>query len=447
MLHLPLGGVHRAVLLRAGDGVEARLLGALVGENEADVGFIADDGGNAGVEVHVVPDGDIVVALRGDGHVTLTENGVPKAVVIHAVIVVLIDDQLRGVHMIHPGGRLLVILALAGDGVDQHGAVVVHAAEQSDGLFLLRAHPVGRAVLVDLKDGAFEHHRGILEAQMTVEVAGEMLRGGVLHAFLQTDDLDILRHHIDDQIGGQTLGAVVEPLDDIAVAQGRYTHGTPVVIDLGIVLGNLKLGDHIRQFAELAVAELFGAALVEHGDLVIGDLVHLVGEVRRCDGQQRLIIVCPQHDPGADPADDRRDDQRGDDKKRDRALLFHKAEIALDALALKAGGDERADAVHCAQQKYKAVKFLRVQIDGRQLHIKVDRAEQKRHQRIDRDALAFAADGLSRLALTLWRCVEVDLEPLRIRAVEFEFHTAFLLIRYEKIDAFFTLPHHTTQHA
>ena len=38
------------------------------------------DGGDAGVHIHVVTDGDVVVALGGDGHVPLAEEGVDEAV-------------------------------------------------------------------------------------------------------------------------------------------------------------------------------------------------------------------------------------------------------------------------------------------------------------------------------------------------------------------------------
>ena len=141
--------------------------------------------------------------------------------------------------------------------------------EEPDGLFLLGADPVGRAVLVDLKDRLLEHEGRILEAEVAVEVAGEVLGGGVLHALVKADDVHALIDHVDDEVGGKTGGAVVEPLDDVAVAQRGDAHGAAVVVDLGVVLGDLELGDHVGKLAELAVAELFGAVAVEHRDAVI----------------------------------------------------------------------------------------------------------------------------------------------------------------------------------
>ena len=129
--------------------------------------------------------------------------------------------------MIDPLGRFGQVLALAGDGVDEHRAVVVRAAEKPDGLFLLGADPVGRAVLVDLKDRLLEHEGRILEAEVAVEVAGEVLGGGVLHALVKADDVHALIDHVDDEVGGKAGGAVVEPLDDVAVAQRGDAHGGP----------------------------------------------------------------------------------------------------------------------------------------------------------------------------------------------------------------------------
>ena len=92
LLHLTLRAAHGRILLRAGHGVEAGLLGALVGQDEAHIGLVGHHGGNTGVHIHIVADGNIVVPVGGDGHLTLAEQGVPEAVDIGAVIVVLLDD-------------------------------------------------------------------------------------------------------------------------------------------------------------------------------------------------------------------------------------------------------------------------------------------------------------------------------------------------------------------
>ena len=114
---------------------------------------------------------------------------------------VLLHDELRHIQLIHPGGNLLVILALACDGVHQHGAANVRAAEEADGLHHPGADPVGGALLVDLKDGIGEHIGGIVEAQVPLEIAAEVLGRGVLHPLVQPHHLHILGHHIHDQVG------------------------------------------------------------------------------------------------------------------------------------------------------------------------------------------------------------------------------------------------------
>ena len=136
LLDLPLGAVHGGVLLGAGHQIEPRFLRALVGQDKANVGLVGHHGGDAGVHVHVVTDGDVVVALGGDGHVPLAEQGIDEAVDIRAVVIILLHDQFGGVDVIHPVGHVagLVVGALAGDGVHQHGTDDITAAEQTDGV-------------------------------------------------------------------------------------------------------------------------------------------------------------------------------------------------------------------------------------------------------------------------------------------------------------------------
>ena len=346
---------------------------------------------------------------------------------ILAVIVVLLDDELGRVDVVDPCGRLFIVFALARDGVDEHRAVVVRAAEQADGLFLLGADPVGRAVLVDLEDRLFKHIGRVRKAQVAVEVAGEMLGGRVLHAVIQTHDLDVLRDHVDDEVGGQPLRTVVEPLDDVAVAQRRDAHGAAVVVDLRVVFRDLELRDHVCQFAELAVAELFGAVAVEHRDAVIRDLFNFACKAAALDRQQRLIVLGSQHDPRRQRADERCDDERRHDKEGHGALLFDEREVALGPRALKAGGEERADAVRDAKQQHETVELFGMQVDGGHLHVEEDRADKQRDERVDRDAAALAADRLAGLALAfgLGRGVRVELKAAGVRAGKFDIHRIF----------------------
>src|SRR5699024_12216943 len=93
VVELALGAVPGGVLRGPGAGVELGLLGPLVGEDEAHVGLVPAGGGDAGIDVYVVPHGNIVVALGGDGHIPLAEDGVERAGVVPALVVGLAHAQ------------------------------------------------------------------------------------------------------------------------------------------------------------------------------------------------------------------------------------------------------------------------------------------------------------------------------------------------------------------
>ena len=59
----------------------------------------------------------------------MPENGVEETILILSVIVVLLHNQFSGIQTVNPSGNFLVILAFAGDGVDQHSAIDISAAE------------------------------------------------------------------------------------------------------------------------------------------------------------------------------------------------------------------------------------------------------------------------------------------------------------------------------
>ena len=92
-----LGRGHGGVLGGAGDRIIAGVLGALVDQDKANIGLIPAGGGDAGVEVHIVIHGDIVVSLRGGGDPLLAQPGVDPAVDQFAVIVVLGHQQIGGI--------------------------------------------------------------------------------------------------------------------------------------------------------------------------------------------------------------------------------------------------------------------------------------------------------------------------------------------------------------
>ena len=398
LLHLALGGFHGGGLRGAGDGVEMGLLRPLVGEDEADVGLVGGDGGDAGVHIHIVVDGDVVPAVGGQRHIPLAENGVEEAVVVHAVVVVLLHDDVGGVYPVHPTGDFFIVSALAGDGIHQNGALDVRAAEEADGLDDAGADPIGCARFVDLKHGLVKHHGGVVEPQVTVQVPAKVLGGGVFHALLQPDHISLLGHHVDDDIGRQALGAVGEPFDEVAVGQGGDPDGPALVVDLVVGGQDLELGHHVAELAQLPAAQPGGGAGVQHGDLVIGDLLDLRGEIAALNGQQLAVSAGPQHHPGGDGAHGDNGDQRDKSQKRHGALLFDKAHIALDAVSLKTGGQHGAHAVDGAHQEGKDVKLLRVEVDGRQLRIEIHQGKHQRHAQIDEGAGEGVADGLAGLA-------------------------------------------------
>ena len=247
---------------------------------------------------------------------------------------------------------------------------------------------------------------------MAVQVPAEMLRRGVLHALVQPHHLRLLRHHVDDEVGRQAVGAVGEPLDEIAVGKAGDPHRAALVVDLGVVGQDLKLGHHVRQLAQLPAAQPGGGVAVQHGDLVVADLLHLRGKIAGGQGQELAVGPGPQHHPGGNGANRNGGDQRDHHKKRDGTLLFHKAEVPSGPRPLKAGGQHRADTVHGAQQKHKEVEVLRMGIQRRKLHIEVHQPHQHRDGKVDERPGKGRPDGFARFALFLRALGKVRLRPL-----------------------------------
>ena len=270
---------------------------------------------------------------------------------VHAVVVVLLDDEVGGVQVIHPGGNLLVVLALAGDGVDQHRAADVHTAKETDLPDHTGTDPEGGALVIDLHHRLGEHVGGVVETQMPVEVAAQVLGGGVLDALSlgQAHQLGALGHHIHQDIGGQALGAVGEPADQVGVHEGGDADGAALVVDLGVVVHHLKLADHIAELAQLPVAQPLGGVPVQHGDLVVGDLRHLGGEVALLKGQELGVALGAEDDGAHQSAHQSGGQQEHRQEEGDGTLFPQELEVVAEALPLEAGGDDGADAVHRAQ--------------------------------------------------------------------------------------------------
>ena len=420
VLHNTLGRAHSRILGGAGAGIVFGLLGPLVGQDEADIGLVASHRGNAGVDVNIIVESDIVVAVGGDGNTLLTEDGVEPSALIQTVVVVLLHDQICRVDPVTPGGNFLagIVLAFAGDGIDQHGAVDVGAAEHTDGLFHFGADPVRLALFVDLKDRGAEHIGGILEAQMTLEVPSEQLGVRVFDALSlgQTNDLYVLADHVDVQVGGDTVLAVGEPFDQIAVFQKGHADGTSFIVDLVVLVGYLELADHIGQLAQFAVAQFRGGVLVQHGDLVEGDLLNVGDKVAFLHRQKLGIGVGAEDDAGQQRAYQIDDDQSTAQQKGNDAVLLHHTEKVFDAAGIKGRlrdviqvdhigvpilfgltdltGEHSGHTVNGTEQKGKDVKFGGMQVDGRQFQIEINKADDRRYQKADQGALG-ASQGFS----------------------------------------------------
>ena len=383
----PLGG--------AGGVVEPGLLGALVGQQEAQVGLVGIGGGDAGVHIHIVIQGDIIVALGGDGHVPLAQHGVDEAVDEGAVVVVLLHDQIRGVHIIHPGGYLLIVLALAGDGVAQYSALDVGAAEQADGLDDPGGDPPGLALLIDLKLGGGEHEGGVLEAQVAHDIAVKRLREGVLHPFLlgQADHLGLLGDHVHDHIGGQAAAPVGEPLDQVGIGDGGDPDRAALVVDLGGVIGVLKLADHVAEGTHLAVAQVVGAVPVQGGDLTEGDLADVLGELPVLHRQQIPVGSGPEDGHGDHLAHQGDSHQEQQEHAHRQALLLDEAEVLPDLflgrdgflLPLEAGGDQGRDHIDHAQQDHEAVKIVGLEVESGEGDVEVGPSHSQSDQQVGQD--------------------------------------------------------------
>ena len=334
---------------------------------------------------------------------------------VHPIVVVLLDDEPGGIEVVHPGGNLLIVLALAVDGVDQHRALHVHPAEKADGLHQPGADPVGRSLLVYLHHRIGKHIGREVEAQMPVEVSSEMLHIGVLDSLLQPHQLYVLGHHVDEQVGGQAVGAVGEPLHQIGVHKGSDAHRTAPVVDLSVVVHHLELADHVAEFPQLPVPQPFGGILVQHGDLIVGDLIHLGGKIPVLHREQPGVGLGPENDAARQTAHQGQRHHSDCQEKRNPALLLYKFEILPRPLALEAGGKDSADTVGRAQQQDKGVEVRRLQIEGGQLEVKVEESHRQRDGDIGqypgRRALDLPAGLLGFRRLGLRGCAAVKALP------------------------------------
>ena len=303
------------------------------------------------------------------------------------MVVILLDDDIGGINAVHPFGNFFIILALAGEGVSENCAADIGAGEEADALDYAGADPVGDTFLVNFEVGFVEHKGGVLEAEMASQIAAEVLGGGILDTNtlgIKADDLNILGHHIDDKIGGKPLAAVCCPFDNIAVDKGRYADGTALIVDLGVVLGHFELADILAELTKLAVAKTLGAVLIQHGDLVIADLVDIFNEIALGKLKESGVRACAENGHTDNAADNEDHNKKCADYDGDSAVSFKSApKLASVGDLVKADADGAEHAVNKSQQKEKAVKALIVKVDCRELEIEVNSSEKKGYYQID----------------------------------------------------------------
>ena len=277
ILDHPLGGSPGRLLGGTGNGVEFGLFGALVAQEKAQIRLIAGSGGDAGVHIYVVVERNIVIALGRDLHVPLAEHGVDEPVDQRAVIVVLLHDERGEVNSVHPLRDLFMVGAFAGNSVHEHRSPDIRASKKTDGLDHTGTDPPGIAGLVNLKRGGGEKKGGILKAQMAHHVAIQRLGRGVFDSLAigKADHLDLLGDHIHHNVSGQTVGAVGEPPNKIGVFQGGHTDGTALIVDLGGVVGHLKLAGHVGNGTHLCGAQISGGVLVQQRNFIKGNFLYI----------------------------------------------------------------------------------------------------------------------------------------------------------------------------
>ena len=298
------------------------------------------------------------------------------------MIVILLHDQLRGKHVVHPAGDIgqLIVGAFTGDGVHQHRTLDIVTAEQADGLDNAGGDPVGVALLVDLKLRRAKDKGRVVEAQVALDVAVKGLREGVFHALLQPDHRGLLGDHVHPHIGGQTGTSIGKPFEQVGVGNGSHPDRPALVVDLGGVKGILKLADHIAEGAHLPVAEVLGGGLVQGGDLVEGDLGDVSGKVAVLHGQQISVGPGPEDRQGNEGAHDADGDENQQQDTGGQTAGFDEAQVVLGTAAapdhIHTGGEEGGDHKHDAEHGDKDIKIAGLGIDGGQSHIKIDQTDQ-----------------------------------------------------------------------
>ena len=216
-------------------------------------------------------------------HAVLAQPAVEPAVLVLARPVVLLDQKVRGIYAVDPFGNIGdgQILALARRGIHEHGARNRLAAEKADLEIAHRADPPGIAFVVDFERLLAEHIEGILQLDVAVDIARKRFAFGILDGLvtLETNDLGILRGHIDNHIRRDALLAILQPFEQIGIRQRTHADRAVLIVDLTVQRRNLELADQVGHGAHGAVAEKRGGRAVDDGNLVVVDLLDILREL------------------------------------------------------------------------------------------------------------------------------------------------------------------------
>ena len=380
VLHLALGRLHGRAFRSARARIEVRLSGALVHQHEADNRFVARGRRNARVQPHVIVFGNVVIARAAIGarsglhHAVLAKPAVQPAIGVLAMPVVLLNDEVRGVHMVNPLGHIFNrhILALARRRIHEHGTRHGLAAEQANREVAHRANPPCVAVIVDLERLLAEHIEGVLELHIAVDVARQRLAFGILDRMLaiEAHNLGILRSHVDNDICGNALLAVLQPLEQVGVAKRAHAHRVVLVVDLAIGRRNFELAYQVGHAAHGSIAQKHGRIAVDNGDFVVVDLLNVLRElvVGRNQNVGVLLSIAREERQRQQRAyRDKRDDGNGNPRKRIERfrLRLRDAHFRRSMLVRVRAGTEEQERRQQNENADEHPRVHRVDVDGR----------------------------------------------------------------------------------
>ena len=181
-------------------------------------------------------------------------------------------------------------------------------------VLLHRVDPPRGAALVELKGLLVKEVGGVAQLHVAVHVAREGLRVRVADGALEPHDLGLLRHHVNEHVGGDALVAVGEPLEEVRVDERAHAHGPALVVDLAVGVGDLKLAHVLRDGAHRPVAEKNGGVAVDDGDLGVVDLLDVLREDAVGRGEDGGVALGVAGDEGLaqqQPEQKRHDDRAG----------------------------------------------------------------------------------------------------------------------------------------